>query len=105
MNLKDAAIHCEKAWSHFAHAHNIKRDEIFYVLKLQEELGELSRTVLELRGSERKTKATDEELKKKFEGDIASIVGNALILANYHQVDLEKVLRDKFPSPVQKLGN
>jgi len=96
MNLKDAQQHCAKAWGQFADKFQIKRDDPFYLFKMQEELGELARTFLELRGSENKGKLTEDELKKKFAGDCASVVGNALILALHFGVDLEKELKKKF---------
>jgi hypothetical protein len=43
MNLKEAALHCEKAWSQFAEKFQIHRDDEFYLFKMQEELGELTR--------------------------------------------------------------
>ncbi len=97
MNLKEAAIHCEKAWSQYAKKFNIHRDDVFYLFKMQEELGELTRAFLELRGSENRHKATLDEVKKKFASDVASLVGNALILALYFDVDLEANIKAKFP--------
>jgi len=49
MTLKEAADHCETAWSAYAHRHGIRRDgDEFYLLKMQEELEELSRHWLEM---------------------------------------------------------
>jgi hypothetical protein len=67
------------------------------LLKMQEELGELSRAFLELRGSEKARKSSKEELEKKFGADIAVLVGNALILAEHFNVDLEATIKEKFP--------
>src|SRR4051794_2693984 len=89
MNLKETALHCEKAWSQYAEKFQINRDDEFYLLKIQEELGELTRAFLEIRGSEKKRKSTIDELKRKFAGDIASLVGNSLILAHHFNIDLE----------------
>lgn len=98
MNLKEAAQHCAKAWGQYAEKFGIeRRDDEFYLLKMQEELGELVRSFLELRGSEKKRKLSEDELKKKFAGDCASLVGNALILAQHFGIDLEKTLKEKFP--------
>jgi NTP pyrophosphatase (non-canonical NTP hydrolase) len=97
MNLKETALHCEKAWSQYAEKFQIHRDDEFYLFKMQEELGELTRSFLELRGSEKKRKTAMKELKKKFAFDIASLVGNALILALYFDVDLEATIKTKFP--------
>jgi NTP pyrophosphatase (non-canonical NTP hydrolase) len=97
MNLKEIALHCEKAWDQYAEKFQIHRDDEFYLLKMQEELGELSRAFLELRGSEKKRKSSPEELKKKFADDIAVLVGNALILAHHFNIDLETTIKSKFP--------
>lgn len=97
MNLKELAQHCEKAWSQYAKKNHIHRDDEFYLFKMQEELGELTRAFLELRGSEKKNKPSKEDLKKRFASDIASLVGNALILALYFDVDLETTIKAKFP--------
>lgn len=96
MTLMEAALHCEKARKNYAEKNNIKRDKYFYLLKMQEELGELSRRFLELNGSEKAKTTNLEELKKKFEEDCASVVRNALILALHFNVDLEKKLKEKF---------
>lgn len=92
MNIKEAAQHCNKAWSQYAKKFNIHRDDEFYLFKLQEELGELTRAFLELRGSENKGNLTQDELHRKFASDVASMVGNALILAEHFEVDLESIL-------------
>jgi NTP pyrophosphatase (non-canonical NTP hydrolase) len=97
MDLKEIALHCEKAWSQYAEKFQIHRDDEFYLFKMQEELGELTRAFLELRGSEKKRKTTMDELKQKLASDIASLVGNALILAHHFDVDLESNIKFKFP--------
>lgn len=96
MTIQEVALHCEKAWSQFAEKHNITRDDPFYLFKMQEELGELTRSFLELRGSEKKTE-TDDKIRQKFEGDCASLVGNALILALHFGIEIEKTIHEKFP--------
>jgi len=60
MTLQDAALHCEKAWSHYAKQNDIIRYDEFYLFKIQEELGELTRSFLELRGSESKSRTSAE---------------------------------------------
>lgn len=95
MSLNEAALFCEEAWSEYAKKNNIKRDDAFYLFKMQEELGELTRSFMELRGSE-STHYSLEFLKNKFEKDCASLVGNALILAQHFQVDIEIKLKEKF---------
>jgi hypothetical protein len=97
MNLKEAAIHCDKAWGQYAEKFQIRRDDEFYLFKMQEELGELTRIFLEIRGSEKKRKDSMEELQKKFAADVAVLIGNALILAHHFNVNVEANIREKFP--------
>ena len=63
---------------------------------MQEELGELTRHFLEMNGNEYKSVA-DDKLKRKFAGDCASLVGNALVLARHFNVDLPSTIVEKFP--------
>ncbi|QAU24031.1 hypothetical protein EO087_08530 [Dyella sp. M7H15-1] len=98
MTLDEAADHCEQAWSSYAKRHGIRRDfNAFYLLKMQEELGELTRRYLEMTGGEYATKDGD-ALRKKFEGDCASVIGNALILARHFGVDITSKILEKFPA-------
>ena len=97
MTLTEAADHCEQAWAAYARRFDIRRDnDAFFFLKMQEELGELTRRFLELSGGEHQTK-DGAALRRKFEGDCASVVGNALILARRFGVDLERRIIEKFP--------
>lgn len=96
MEIREIAVHCEKAWSEYAQQQGIQRDDHFYFFKLQEELGELVRSYLELNAMERKT-CEDKKLQEKFHGDIASVIGNALILANHFHVNIENEIVKKFP--------
>jgi len=97
MTLEEAASHCESAWSSYAAKHGISREpDAFYLLKMQEELGELTRHFLEMNGNEYKSVA-DDKLKRKFADDCASLVGNALVLARHFNVDLPSTIVEKFP--------
>lgn len=96
MKLQEAMLHCGKAWSQYAEKNNIRRDDEFYFFKIQEELGEFTRTFMELHGRASVSNLTQAELQKKFAGDVASLVGNALILAHHFDINLEAALKTKF---------
>ena len=97
MDLKEAAQHCERAWAQYAEKANIRREpDSFFLLKLQEELGELTRSYVETQGSEA-TRKTPEELKRKIQGDCVSVIGNALVMALRFGVDIEAKILEKFP--------
>ena len=103
MELNEAAEYCETGWNAYATAHGIDRDDVFYLLKLQLELGELTRRFLELRQQESVGDAR--KLREKFAGDCASIVGNALSLARHFTVDLDTHIRAKFALRAWKPGD
>ena len=97
VTLEEAANHCERAWGSYATKHGIRREpDGFYLLKMQEELGELTRHFLEMHGNEHKS-ITDDKLRRRFAGDCASLVGNALVLARHFKVDLSSMILEKFP--------
>ena len=97
MDINKLANHCSAAWQSFALKHGIHRPDEFYLLKLQEELGELTRSYMELKGME-KSKHNDDLAKiQQFHGDCASVIGNALIMGLHFKVDLVEKIQEKFP--------
>ena len=56
MTLEEAANHCERAWSSYATKHGIRREpDAFFLLKIQEKLGELTRHFLSWKWAETST--------------------------------------------------
>ena len=75
---------------------NIKRDEDWYILKLHEEIGELTQNYLSYTLRGRNRNLTQEELKKNISNEVADVLGQVLLFANYHDIDLEKAMEDKW---------
>ena len=75
---------------------NINRDADWYILKLQEELGELTQNYLSYTGRGRNRNLTEEELKKNISNEVVDVLGQILLFANYHNIDLEKAMEDKW---------
>jgi len=75
---------------------NIKRDEDWYILKLHEEIGELTQNYLSYTLRGRNRNLTPEELKKNMSNELADVFGQILLFANYHNIDLEKSMEDKW---------
>ncbi len=65
-------------------------------MKLQEELGELIQAHLMLTSRARTKGKTKEEMQKDFEKEIADVFGQILLLAKNYDVDIEKVLDEKW---------
>jgi NTP pyrophosphatase (non-canonical NTP hydrolase) len=75
---------------------NIKRDEDWYILKLHEEIGELTQNYLSYTHRGRDRNLTQKELKKNISNEVADILGQILLFANYHDIDIEKAMEDKW---------
>jgi NTP pyrophosphatase (non-canonical NTP hydrolase) len=74
----------------------IERDADWFVLKLQEELGELVQARLRLTGRGRVKGEGAEALRLQFEDECADLLGQLLLLANQYDVDLEIAARRKW---------
>ena len=74
----------------------VERDGTWYVLKLQEEMGELIQSYLMMAGKARDKGVPEEEIRKNFEYEVADVLCHILLLADYYQVDLPKAVQDKW---------
>ena len=70
--------------------------EHFTILKLQEEVGELTQAYLTMAKMARPRGKTDTELKEAFGEEIADVLCMTLLLANDHRVDVEKAIERKW---------
>lgn len=75
---------------------NIERDNNWFVLKLQEELGELIQSYLMLTGKARKKGKSEEELKADFAKEVADVFCHVLLLAKFNGIDLDKEVKNKW---------
>jgi NTP pyrophosphatase (non-canonical NTP hydrolase) len=74
----------------------IKRDDDWFILKLQEELGELIQSYLMMTGQARKKGLNDKQIRHIFEGEVADVLSHVLILARHFGVDMNKAVEDKW---------
>lgn len=75
---------------------NIDRDADWFILKLQEEVGELVHAYLRLTGRSRDNGETAEAIRKRFEDEAADVLGQLLTLARHHRIDLESAAQGKW---------
>ncbi len=80
----------------YAKRFGINRDDNWYVLKLQEEMGELIQSYLMLVGQARQKNKDQTEIRNNFEHEIADVLCHILLLANHYKIDLDKVVQDKW---------
>lgn len=102
MNLKTLIEKIEKVSDFYSEKYNISRDKLWYLLKLQEEVGELTQAYLSMSGRGRHKNKTPEQLKEQFELEIADVLCHVLLLARSEGVDLKKAIDAKWLSKVKK---
>jgi NTP pyrophosphatase (non-canonical NTP hydrolase) len=72
----------------------VRRDVEWCLLKLTEELGELTQAHLKLAGQSRG--GDDADWRKRFEDEMADVLGQLLVLASLTKVDLDAALDRKW---------
>jgi len=99
--LRDLATHFEKASESYAAAHGITRDADWFLLKLQEELGELTQAFNRKTGRGRRKGLSDDELAMALADETADVLGHILLFARSHDIDLAAAIERKwqFRSP------
>jgi NTP pyrophosphatase (non-canonical NTP hydrolase) len=75
---------------------DIVRDEFWHLAKLTEELGELTAVILRQSGRGRAKGATESELKRQLEDEMADLLAHVLLLARYRDIDLEAAIDRKW---------
>lgn len=82
----------------YARAHGITRDATWFLLKLQEEVGELTQAFLMTTGQARTKGNSPGELDEKFRAEVADVFSHVLLLARHHGIDLTAEVERKWLS-------
>ena len=80
----------------YARAHGIERDEAWYLLKLHEEVGELTQAFLMSTGRARDKGLSATELRAGLEAEMADVLCQVLLLARNQGIDLGAAVREKW---------
>lgn len=96
MDVKQLTEEVEKVSQIYAEKFDIKRDDIWFILKLQEEVGELIQSYLMLSGKARTKGKTSEEIQAEFHEEVADVFCQILLLARFYGIDLEKEVEEKW---------
>jgi NTP pyrophosphatase (non-canonical NTP hydrolase) len=94
--LEDLATHFEAASQSYATAHSITRDSEWFLLKLQEEVGELTQAFNRKTGRARRKGLSDDELARALADETADVIGHVLLFARAHDVDLAAAIERKW---------
>ncbi len=71
-------------------------DDDWFVLKIQEELGELTPTHLKLTQRARIGELSTGELQKNLEDEIADVIAMTILFAEYKAIDVETAIKNKW---------
>lgn len=93
----------------YAHANGIDRNATWFLLKLQEEVGELTQAFLMRTGQARTKGNSPQELDEGFRAELADVLSHVLLLARHHGIDPEEEVERKWlvrhpDRPEQGLG-
>jgi NTP pyrophosphatase (non-canonical NTP hydrolase) len=94
--LHDLTNQFEEASRSYATANGITRDGDWYMLKLQEEVGELTQSFNQLTGRGRRKGLSSEQLAHALADEAADVLGHILLFARAHDLDLASAVERKW---------
>ncbi|MCK2214881.1 pyrophosphatase [Actinomadura sp. ATCC 31491] len=89
MDLRQLTDAIEAVSSRYAASLGVERDDVWHLLKLQEEVGELTQAFLTRTGRARTRGRTPDEIESDFRSELADVLCHVLLLAHHHGVDLQ----------------
>jgi NTP pyrophosphatase (non-canonical NTP hydrolase) len=96
MNITKVARAIAKISDVYAKKFGIRRDGNWYVLKLQEELGELTQSYLMMTGKARQKDKSKDQITEEFRKEVADVFCHVILLAKHYKVNLEKEVTAKW---------
>lgn len=86
----------ETASAGYVGEHGIERDSDWFILKMQEEMGELTQAWNKLSGRARRHGKSPDELKNLMADETADLLGHVLLFAHHHRLDLQSAIQRKW---------
>lgn len=86
----------EEASKRYAATNGITRNEDWFILKLQEELGELTQVWMKLTDRGRKRGLSETELREALADETADLLGHILLFAQKNGIDLAPAITRKW---------
>ncbi|TDQ55167.1 MazG nucleotide pyrophosphohydrolase domain-containing protein [Actinorugispora endophytica] len=98
MDIEQLSAAVEEVSKGYAARFDIERSADWFVLKLHEELGELTQCHLMATGRARPKGRSAEEIRDDLHAEMADVLSHVLLLARFHGVDLEAAVTRKWLS-------
>jgi NTP pyrophosphatase (non-canonical NTP hydrolase) len=96
MHLEDLTLSLEGISARYAERFGFRRDADWFALKLAEEVGELIQAHLKLAGQARVAPEDASRCRERLEDELADVLGQALLLAHHHKIDVPAAIRRKW---------
>lgn len=94
--LAALAEQLEEVSAGYAEKFELQRDGDWFMLKLQEELGELTSSYVTLTGRARPRDADADVQRQGFERELADVLAHVLLLARHAGVDPDRAVEEKW---------
>ena len=94
--LNDLAEKFERSSRTYADANHIERDADWFLLKLQEEMGELTQAWNRLTGRGRAKGRSPEDMQRDLADETADVLGHLLLFARHNDLDLAAAIERKW---------
>ncbi|HEY8719889.1 pyrophosphatase [Pengzhenrongella sp.] len=88
MDIRELTARVEHISQIYASRFGITRDADWQILKLQEEVGELTQAHLMRQGQARKKGLSRAEIDASFRAEVADVLSQILLLAHHHDIDV-----------------
>jgi NTP pyrophosphatase (non-canonical NTP hydrolase) len=86
----------EEASARYADVNGLERDPDWFLLKLQEEIGELTQIWNKLSGRGRRQGRSDADLRQALADETADVLGHILLFADQNGLDLAAAIERKW---------
>ncbi|TLP97011.1 pyrophosphatase [Nesterenkonia salmonea] len=96
MHIDEMAALVEQVSVRYGELFGIERSDEWLMLKLQEEVGELSQAFLALTGQARDKGASEEEVQAQFRAEVADVLGMAMLVGRRFGLDLDAEMKAKW---------
>ncbi|WP_214402028.1 hypothetical protein [Pseudonocardia lacus] len=96
MDLHELTARVEAVSARYAERFGIDRSGDWHLLKLHEEVGELTQAHLMREGQARTKGLTGAELDARFAAEVADVLCHALLIAHHHGIDVQRAVREKW---------
>jgi len=94
--LKQLKDQFEAASARYAAVNDLTRDPDWFLLKLQEEIGELTQIWNKLSGRGRRHGRSDDDLRQALADETADVLGHVLLFAEQNGLDLAAAIERKW---------